>query len=289
LPLEFPAVWRFRPPKDDRWNTETIPDSALESFRELIGRITTQGDVQLVLEVFKGHFCRVNGELHVWSSNQSWAHSDLVTKMREAASNAPLFLEAFNDACEELTREGTDRVAPDFGLVNDICIANDIGYLIDPPRLVARGSSAADVTVPPAPPTLGQEASQLLGASIRRADELLAQGRGREAVQESLWLLESATTAFRGIQTEGGIIRGKYFNQIVEDLRHKAPGPTLDRVSEWATNLHGYLSSPTGGGVRHGMDLATPRELTITEARLFCNLARSYLSFLLDEFARLRS
>jgi hypothetical protein len=29
----------------------------------------------------------------------------------------------------------------------------------------------------------------------------------------------------------------------------------LNQVLGWMTALHGYLSSPTGGGVRHGLDL----------------------------------
>ena len=287
MPLEFPGSWRFRPPKDDRWHLDAIPESALTAFQELVGRITTQGDVQSILEVFKGHFCRVGGKIHIRSSNQSWAYSDLLTEMRQAADNAPLFLEAFFDACEALRQEPNNLATPDPQMINEVCAQHEIGYMIEPPRLVPRASGSDTVIAPQAPPTLGDQASKLLSESIRRADELLTQGRGREAVQESLWLLESATTAFRGVEVEGGTIEGKYFNHIVEDLRRKAQSPTLDRVSQWATALHGYLSSPTGGGVRHGVDLLTPRQLSMPEARLFCNLVRSYLSFLLDEYTRL--
>ena len=51
--------------------------------------------------------------------------------------------------------------------------------------------------------------------------------------------------------------------------------------------MHGYLSSPTGGGVRHGTDLGRGVYLDIPEARLFCNLTRSYISFLLAEYENL--
>lgn len=73
-------------------------------------------------------------------------------------------------------------------------------------------------------------------------------------------------------------------------------GPTVQRLAEvigvpcamaaqsvLATTLHGYLSSPTGGGVRHGTDLKEGIAIQPHEARLYCNLARSYLSFLLEE------
>ena len=106
-------------------------------------------------------------------------------------------------------------------------------------------------------------------------------------MQELLWLLESVVTAFRGLDVSGDLVRGKYFNQIARELRASAPGTALDRVVDWLLSLHGFLSSPTGGGVRHGMDLNTGIEMSANEALLFCNLIRSYLSFLLAEHERL--
>jgi hypothetical protein len=53
------------------------------------------------------------------------------------------------------------------------------------------------------------------------------------------------------------------------------------------TAMHGFLSAPAGGGVRHGLDLAEGVEINSGEAQLFCNLIRSYLQFLLDEHRRL--
>jgi hypothetical protein len=122
---------------------------------------------------------------------------------------------------------------------------------------------------------------------LHRSEQLLSEGRPREAVQEILWLLKTDTIAFRGIETESGTVEGKYFNQLVRDLRAKRPGTTLDRVLEWVTAVHGYLSSPTGGGVRHGLDLSQGAELGSNEARLFCNLIRGHLAFLLAEYERL--
>jgi hypothetical protein len=51
--------------------------------------------------------------------------------------------------------------------------------------------------------------------------------------------------------------------------------------------LHGYLSSPTGGGVRHGADLKEGVALEVNEARLCCNLIRSYIAYLIAEHERL--
>jgi hypothetical protein len=63
----------------------------------------------------------------------------------------------------------------------------------------------------------------------------------------------------------------------------------MDRVLDWVTALHGYLSSPTGGGVRHGTNIKAASDLDANEARLFCNLIRSYIAFLLAEHDRLSS
>jgi hypothetical protein len=240
MALRFNGAWRFNPPEDGRYYNRSIPYDAVEEFIAMVAKVATQGRRQEVLEHFKGHFCVALGTTHFHSSNESWAETDLRNDMHSAADNAPLFLEAFFDACEDLRRRNADWFIPDATLMK-----------------------------------------------LHRSEQLLSEGHPREAVQEILWLLETVTTAFRGIETESGTVEGKYFNQIVRDLRVKRPGTTLDRVLEWVTSVHGYLSSPTGGGVRHGLDLSQGVELDANEARLFCNLIRSYLAFLLAEHERL--
>lgn len=283
--LKFPGAWRFKPPADNDWINESIPDAAVGKFREMIDKTATQGSRQDILEHFKGYFCAVIGQPHVWSSSESWADTDLWTYMSAAAKNAPLFLEAFYDACESL-RSGSDLFAPDASMINEVCDQNRIGYIIQPPNLVPR-SSATLVQVPKQPPSLEENAVEIYQQSLKRSEELLRDGHGREAVQEMLWLLESVTTGFKGLDTGTDTIQGKYFNQIVKDLRRSHPGTTLDRVLDWTTALHGYLSSPTGGGIRHGIDLKSGIAIDVEEARLFCNLIRSYLGFLLAQHAQL--
>jgi hypothetical protein len=79
------------------------------------------------------------------------------------------------------------------------------------------------------------------------------------------------------------ITTAEYFNKIVGDLRKKHPGTTFEQVLDRITTMHGYLSSPAGGGVRHGMDLDSGVDLDSNQARLFCNLTRSYISYLIVE------
>jgi len=285
--LKFPPAWRFRPPKDNTWATERIPSDAVDEFLGMIRKVAAQGDLQDFLEHFKDFFSAANGNPHYRSSNAGWADTDLQAAMLAVAENAPLFLEAYFVACESLRGKDEDLFAPDAAMINEICWKHGIGYEIEPPYLKPRDSNATVVPVPERPPTLAEKAREVLQSSLQRAEQLLIEGHGREAVQESLWLLESVATAFRGLETETGTIEGKYFNTIVKELRGSHSGKTLDMILGWATNIHGYLSSPTGGGVRHGLDLRAGLDLTPNEARLFCNLVRSYLSYLLSEHERL--
>jgi hypothetical protein len=120
-----------------------------------------------------------------------------------------------------------------------------------------------------------------------RSEQLLMENRGREAVQEMLWVLESLSTGFRGLSLPSGQVNCNYFNQIVKELKKGNPNTTLNRALEWCEQLHWYLSSPTGGGVRHGIDLNAGDPVSVNEARLFCNLIRSYVSFLQSEHERI--
>ncbi|WP_292925592.1 hypothetical protein [Nitrosomonas sp.] len=285
--LKFNGAWRFTPPENGRFLNKSIPAGAVDEFLTMILKIATQGSRQGVLEHFKSHFCAAIGTTHVRSSNESWAESDLSSFMHNAADNPPLFIEAFFDACESLRNRTSEWFLPDHSMINEILGKHNVGYEIKLPDLLIREQVAPVVSVSERSATLAEQAIEMFQKSLERSEELLLQNRPREAVQEILWLLETASTAFRGIETEAGTIQGKYFNQIVRDLRAKNAGTTLDRVLEWVANAHGFLSSPSGGGVRHGLDLNSGVELSLNEARLFTNLIRSYLSFLLVEHERL--
>jgi hypothetical protein len=66
--------------------------------------------------------------------------------------------------------------------------------------------------------------------------------------------------------------------------RREAAGAAA--ILNWMTTLHGYLSSPTGGGVRHGVDLKSGIAIQAHEARLYCNLIRSYITYMIEEHER---
>lgn len=147
--------------------------------------------------------------------------------MEDAAGNAPLFLEAYYDACEAIRRWPGKLSAPDVGIINEICGTHGIGYEIKPPALLLRDANARVISVPERPSTLDEKASEILTESLRHSEELLQAGRGREAVQEALWLLETVATAFRGMETGSGKIGGRYFNQVLLNSANQLTGRRL--------------------------------------------------------------
>ena len=279
--LKFNGTWRFDSPGQ-------MAGAAVNDFSALIGKVAAQGEQQRILEHFKSYFASAVGGASSWSSNASWAHTDLDNYISQAAENAPLFIEAFFDACDALQKRCPDIVVPDATRINRVLATHETGYTVEPPNLIARNPEAA-IEVTERAASLDQQAQDLIQASLRQSEALLAEGRYRQAVQEVLWLLETVSTAFKGLDAGSGTVQGKYFNKIAEDLRKHQKGRTLEQVLNWATALYGYLSSPTGGGIRHGSDLRAGVATQQAEARLFCNLIRSYISFLLSEQERLRN
>lgn len=278
MSLNFPTDWRYESPGE-------IPREVINTFWDMIGTIARQRDRWNTLEHFKFYFAAAAGRSSSHSSSESWAETDLDDEMRLAARNAPCFIEAFYDACKALNDESLQL--PGINRINRILANHQIGYEIHPPNLTQVHTHA-----PIAPPeritTIHAAAHDQLRESWIAAEKLLNGGQNRQAVHEMLWLLESIATEFDGLRLDDATkIKGNYFNKIANDLRQHQRGTTLEQVLGWIKNLHGYLSSPTGGGVRHGAKLREGIGITPHDARLYCNLIRSYIVYLIGEHERL--
>lgn len=258
-----------------------MPPEAVRAFDTLIDKVVAQGNRWRMLERFKRHFGGAGR-----SSSESWAQSDLNNLMWHMAGNAPLFIEAFYEACEALRSDASIAV-PDVGRMNRILREYGVGYEIQPPALIAVGLHQP-IAMPERYPSLDEQAQDTVQKSLLQSEKLLAEGNPRQAVQEILWLMESVVTAFKGLSTGEATIEGKYFNKIVQELRTQKKGQTIEQVLGWLTALHGYLSSPTGGGVQHGADLNSGISVDADEGRLYSNLIRSPVTFLMADHARMR-
>jgi len=276
--LIFDNRWRFDSPGPIEGDVEA-------RFLDLINRIAAPGPRKAILEEFKKQFARAGSIEYYPSSSERFIDGDLAVAMSSAAANAPLFIEAFWTACENLQRRDADMAVPDVIRINRILSDAGAGYQIDPPNLIATRVHIP-IVVPEQAPSLDAEARALIDQSLQASERALSEGSGRQAVQELLWLLETISTAFRSPEILDGSIQGRYFNKIIGELRQRSR-IHQDQILQWMMMLHGYLSSPTGGGVRHGVDLREGLELELNEARLYCNLIRSYLTFLIDEHEQL--
>lgn len=267
--LRFNNQWRFDSPGP-------IEPGVVSDFLDLINRVSGQGSRKAILEHFKSAFAAAAGVPYHSSSDASWAASDLERTMDEAAANAPLFIDAFYSACEQLQQRALDMVLPDAARINRILTDSGAGYQIDPPNLVATRTHIP-IAVPEQAPSLDAQARTLIDTALQASERALAEGKGRQAVQEVLWLLETVSTAFRSDEIFDGSIQGRYFNKIIGELKSRGRGGHQDQILQWMMTLHGYLSSPTGGGVRHGVDLRDGLALYINEAR-FTWIPRKVLS-----------
>jgi hypothetical protein len=279
--LNFNPAWRFTSPG-------AIADGVRGEFFAFIKKVAAQHpNRQYIIERYKSSFADAASRPLYTSSSLSWAESDLNDHMNSAAENAALFIEAFYDAGDSIIRADPEFVVPDVSSINQVLAKYGAGYELQPPDLISRNPQTTTIRVQNQPPSLDEQAHDIIQRSLKQAEEYLVLGHGRQAVQEILWLLETVATAFQGLEVGQATVQGKYFNKIAEDLRRHHKGKTVEHVINWMTTLHGYLSSPTGGGVRHGATLKGEVVMLPHEARLFCNLIRSYLSFMLDEHERL--
>jgi hypothetical protein len=282
--LNFNGAWRFDSPGE-------IAAGVVEDFFDLIGRMAgqvAQDYRQSVLEHFKRCFAGAANEQYWGSTNLRFATDDLREYMEKASRNAPVFIEAFYDAANSLRDQFpafSNIVVPDENRINRVLFEREASYEIVSPDLLNRNPPAT-VAVPIRSASFHQQAQEVFQQSLDASERLLAEGHPRQAVQEMLWLLETVTTAFLGMGIGEGTVRGKFFNTIVGDLKRHDRG-NLKRIIEWIESLHGYLSSPTGGGVRHGADLSGDLIVQPNEALLFCNLIRSYITYLMVEHERL--
>lgn len=272
--LTMPTAWRYGTPG-------SMPPVAVNAFNSLIHTIAGQTESSWsIFELFKAKF---NGGSSN-SSSESWAISDLHDAMMAAAGNAPVFISAFWDGCMQVHASQPEIGLPDADVVNQILYEHEVPFEVRYPVLMVRHPQTPIVVQAPEK-SVGERAYALIHSSLNQADRLLLEQRPRQAVQEILWLLETVSTAFNGQESGAGTVEGKYFNDIIRTMRNHNPRSALAEALGWMTKMHGYLSSPGGGGVRHGTQLAADVSPTLREAHLYCNLTRSYINYLLAELA----
>ena len=182
--LKFQSDWRFTSPG-------SLSIEVMNEFDDLVHKVANQGQQWGMLEHFKVYFARAAGSTASTSSSESWAASDLHNYMMQSADNAPLFIAAFYDACVAAQEAHPEISIPDVSVVNRLLAKHSVGYKLQPPHLLSLDSQQT-IPVQEQAPSLDEQAQETIRQSLRQANLLLAEGRPRQAVQEVLWLLETA-------------------------------------------------------------------------------------------------
>lgn len=128
LSLQFPAAWRF-----GELPAKQMPDGMVQDLFGLALKIAG-GTNQRVLETFKARIASGSGRSSGPSSSYSWAESDLLTEMKEAATNAATFLDGLWAAIQDLSGEGT--ACPSEATINGLAQKHGLPLRIQPPNLV---------------------------------------------------------------------------------------------------------------------------------------------------------
>ncbi len=285
--LNFNPQWRLQPPMNDGLHHGEIPGEAVEEFIQLIRAIALGERRKATWEHFKRRFSGPARREFWASTNSDYAEQDGAEYIRSSAQNPLIFIEAFYDAWTELSQQHPQQIPEIVEPINSIFARFGIGYRLAPPYLEVVGQPPPLLLVALPEVTIEESARDVIRTSLDRAANLLGQGEDRAAVMESLWLLDSVTTVFSGLDLPNGRIDGVYFTTIARDLRRLNVAGPFSHAIRWMESMYGYLSSPGGGQIRHGMNLSDELHLNRNEARLYCNLIRSYVEYLLGEHERL--
>ena len=162
--LQFNSAWRYDSPGP-------LPWPAVNALASIIGRLAAQGDRKRTLEHFKPFFASVSGETANVSSTVGWAQSDLDERIRAAAQNAPMFIEAFYDGCLSLKEKQPDVALPDLDHINRLLAQHDGGFQILPPNLVP-SREFQPIPVGPPPSSLDEQARATIEESLAQAQRL---------------------------------------------------------------------------------------------------------------------
>jgi hypothetical protein len=283
--LNFDIAWELSPPPDGTYINCKIPADAVGQFYELLRKSAHRtNDPEEAYYLIRAEFSEAVGHPVYRSSSMYFAPDDARAAMERASSNAPVFVAAYYGACKRIKKQFGTKAVPSVAVINRMLELHRIGYVVVPPNLVLRDQVQV---IPVRPSCVLEQAQAKFQETIERSRKLLEEGNGDEAVTQIWWLLESITLSFSGTTLNGQPVAGSYFNEVAKSLKRNAgDAAVMGAVSRWLEALQSYLSGPGEAGIRHGRHLHM-EGLKRHEAELFCNLTRSYISYLLAEYEML--
>lgn len=277
--ITFPKEWGFEPAANtDEWYLEEIPVEAARAIERLIHQIADSAEsTKATLEEFGRAFSASVGGSYYGSSDVGWAGTDLNSYLMDARTNPPKFLRTLVEAFNSVRDERTDQEIPEVAHLNKILETHRVGYIIQPDGVLTLRTDyigEEDTDVP-----LLVKARAELESSWDKANDLLVQGKPREALEAIWWVVESMTADFAGAKVAGVQVQGTYFNEVIKDIKKAYPGTVRHRALSLLEQIQHWLSDPKQLGIRHGAS-ATAQKVELPEARLIVGLVREYAKYL---------
>lgn len=168
MPLEMSSELRF-----PMGASIALSDSAVQEFLTIARKINSSIDKQSIIEKFKLYFARASGEYYAQSSSLSWAESDLARYASSASSDAPSFIAAFCDACEELSRMNV--AVPDHSFINRVLDRCNVPF-----RVI--NNALTETTNYIAPPEPAPSRATVVARALADAKALIGQSKASSAI-----------------------------------------------------------------------------------------------------------
>jgi len=275
MPIFVPSHLRFR-----STHKQAVDENAMDDLLALARRIQNPNGEKAKLEIFKKHFASASGNSYAPSSSLSWAETDFWSYARDAAEDAPNFIAAFCDACEEIETLG--GAVPDVGHINEVLGAYGSPFYVSEGRIV----EAAPVVDSPHVILSPRDtvAKALADAAALVGQSGAASGIDRAHTALHGYLLDLC--AKENIQVPSDASTTRVFKQLREN--HPALQPEGHRASD-ITRILQSLSSVLDSlsPIRNKASLAHPNPLLEeAEAMVALNAARTIFRYIQDRLHR---
>ena len=172
------------------------------------------------------HIWRATGTEYSPSSSVDWAETDLGNAASYASEDAPAFIVAFCDACEELESRGA--TVPNHSVVNDVLALYGCPYHVADGELVA----AAPIVESPSPPHQPDDA---VAKALSDATALVGQSGAARAIDRAHTALHGYLIHLCdevGLEVEADAATARVFKLL---RKHhpalKAQGPRSDDIT----------------------------------------------------------
>ena len=280
MPLRVPDALRFASGSECE-----LPEGALHDFMGLLRKSRGGGSRKSTLETFKEHFARCCGSSYAPSSDLSWTETDLDHYAHEASANAPAFIAAFYDACEELAHHSESAV-PGFEAMNAVLASAELPYRIEGDELVCIDDIAE--VLPPVP-DIGPD--EIVARALKDAKALIGSSGASSGVDRLHTALHGYLRRLcedAGAKPEPTAQTGKLFKLLRQSHPALLPsGPRsadIGKVLNAMANVADVLSP-----IRNKATLAHANQLLDEpEALLAINAVSTVFRYLQDSLGRYR-